>query len=166
MNTQRNRRFSNGCPVGRERAVRVSVGESLKSVCRLYVEQGSRGTLLRCGAKIPNPTDRLIDYGYFAAFHDKDGRLIAGKDYSSQKTTRIAPGESSSPSCWIYLPLSDIERVAFYQVSLIETARKLGAGPLSPQNTGSRKLGDKIGRGHELLRVEPTHWHGGRNCTR
>jgi hypothetical protein len=96
-----------------KKALKVSLGAKVKADCTFYI--------------IPeNTSDMRMYYGYYVAFFDKDKNLIATSAFGGGKLAQLEPGKATNIGNLIELPSAQLQRIAFYQVALLEDAKEFG----------------------------------------
>ena len=109
-----------------EKALKVSLGDKVKASCTYYIDPDFLGkTAVAVHAKVKNTSDKHMHYGYYVAFQDKDKNLVACSSFSG-KLAKLKPGGENYIGNTIVLPIDQIKRLAFYQVTLLEDEKEFG----------------------------------------
>jgi len=104
----------------------VSLGDKVKANCTYYIVPDFFGKkVVAVQANVKNTSQKQMFYGYYVAFLDKDKNLIGCSSFVGD-LAKLEAGEEGYIGSVIQLPNDQIERIAFYQVSLWEDEKEFG----------------------------------------
>ena len=107
-----------------DKALKVDLGQKLKTECRYYIIPDFFGRkVVSVGASIKNTSPKLLYFGYHVAFFDKNKNLIAASSYDKGK---LEPGKETNIGNVLELPRSQLGKIAFYQVTVLEDETEFG----------------------------------------
>ena len=106
------------------KALKVVLGQKIKTECLYYIIPDFMGRkVVSVGAHIKNTSDKLMYFGYHVAFFDKNKNLIAASSFSNDK---LEPGKETEIGNVLELPRSELGKIAFYQVTVLEDETEFG----------------------------------------
>jgi hypothetical protein len=104
-------------------ALKVSLGNKVKAECSYYINPDLFGKkVISVQARVKNTSDKVMYYGYYVAFFDKDKNLVACSSFNGP----IANGKEKNIGNVIPLPSHQLKSIAFYQVTLLEDEKEFG----------------------------------------
>jgi hypothetical protein len=107
-------------------AVKVSLGNKVKADCSYYIIPNFLGRkVISVQARIKNTSDKLMYYGYYVAFFDKDKSLVACSSFAGS-LAKLDPGKETNIGNVIEVPVDQLKRIASYQVTLLEDEKEFG----------------------------------------
>ena len=66
-------------------------------------------------------------YGYYVAFFDKDKKLIACTSFGGGQMAKLESGKETTIGNVIQLPVQQLKKIAFYQVTILEDEKEFGS---------------------------------------
>jgi hypothetical protein len=109
-----------------KKAVKVSLGNKVKAECSYYINPDLFGKkVISVQARIKNTSDKLMYYGYYVAFFDKDKGLVACSSFGGP-LAKLNPGKETFIGNVIELPFDQIKKIVSYQVTLLEDEKEFG----------------------------------------
>ena len=110
-----------------KKAIKVSLGDKVKAECSYYIIPDFLGKkVVSVGARIKNTSGKLMYYGYYVAFFDKDKKLVACSSFGGSQIAKLDPGKETYIGNVLELPPDQIKRIASYQVTLLEGEKEFG----------------------------------------
>ena len=111
---------------GIKNAVNVELGDHIKAKCSFYIVPDHFGSrVVSTQAMLKNTGIKTLHYGYYVAFFDQEKNLVGCTSFSGKIAT-LAPGKETNIGNVLELPTSEIDRIASYQVTLIEAEKEFG----------------------------------------
>jgi hypothetical protein len=108
-------------------ALKVSLGNKLKADCSYYINPDFLGKkVISVQARIKNATDKVMYYGYYVAFFDKDKDLVACSSFGGGQIAKLDPGKDTYIGNVIELPSDQLKKIVSYQVTLLEDEKEFG----------------------------------------
>ncbi|HEV3203015.1 MAG TPA: hypothetical protein VGY77_01470 [Gemmataceae bacterium] len=109
-----------------KKALKVSLGDKVKANCSYYINPDFFGKkVISVQANIKNTSNKLMYYGYFVAFFDKDKNMIACSSFSGD-IAKLDAGKETNIGNVIQLPADQINKIVSYQVTLLEDEKEFG----------------------------------------
>ncbi len=107
--------------LGNKEAMKVKIGKNFEGECKFHADEFFGKPMINANISVKNTSKERRTCQYYAAFFDKDGKLVgcAGQELGDGG---IAAGENTSMgSCLVFLPTDAIKTVASYKVRLYES---------------------------------------------
>lgn len=106
---------------------KIEVGARVKAVCRYFIISDFFGRkVVSVQAQITNTAARELYYGYYVAFFDKDGELVAASSFAGGQICKLGPGKKTTVGNIIELPVDQMGRISSYQVTVLESDKEFG----------------------------------------
>jgi hypothetical protein len=110
-----------------KKAVKVNLGDKVKAECSYYIQPDFFGKkVVSVGARVKNTSDKVMYYGYYVAFFDKDKKLVACSSFGGGQIAKLDPGKETFIGNVLELPPDQIKKIASYQVTLLEGDKEFG----------------------------------------
>jgi len=110
-----------------KKAINVKLGDKVKAECSYYINPDFLGKkVISVGARVKNTSDKVMYYGYYVAFFDKDRKLVACSSFGGGQIAKLDPGKETYIGNVLELPPDQIKRIASYQVTLLEGEKEFG----------------------------------------
>jgi hypothetical protein len=110
-----------------KKAFKVSVGDRVKADCTYHIIPDFFGQkAISVHARIKNTSAKMLYYGYYVAFLDKDKNLITCSAFGGSEFTKLGPGKETNIGNVVVIPVSQLARIAFYQVTVLEDEKEFG----------------------------------------
>ena len=108
-------------------AVEVKLGRRVTAVAKLRAGTFmKKSTVVFGDADVVNTSDRPMFYAYHLAFFDAKGGLVGCGAHSFASHRPLEPGGKIQVGVNVPLPKQEIERIASYQIRLIESDKPIG----------------------------------------
>ncbi|HLW65414.1 MAG TPA: hypothetical protein VKS79_08865 [Gemmataceae bacterium] len=109
-----------------KKAVKVNLGDKVKAECSYYIIPDFFGAkVISVQAHIKNTANKVMYYGYYVAFFDKDKNLVACSSFSG-KFAKLDPGKDTNVGNVLEIPVDQQKKIASYQVTLLEDEKEFG----------------------------------------
>jgi hypothetical protein len=110
-----------------KKALKVSLGNKVKADCSYYIIPDFLGKkVISVQARIKNTSKKVMYYGYYVAFFDKDKKLVACSSFGGGTIAKLKPGEETNIGNVIELPPDQVKKIVSYQVTLQEDEKEFG----------------------------------------
>jgi len=110
-----------------KKAIKVSLGDKVKAECSYYIIPDFLGMkVVSVGARVKNTSDKVMYFGYYVAFFDKDKKLVACSSLGGGPINKLDPGKETFIGNVLELPPDQIKKIASYQVTLLEDEKQFG----------------------------------------
>jgi hypothetical protein len=110
-----------------KKALKVSLGNKVKADCSYYINPDFLGKkVISVQARIKNTSNKVLYYGYYVAFFDKDKKLVACSSFGGGTIAKLNPGKETNIGNVIELPPDQLKKIVSYQVTLLEDEKEFG----------------------------------------
>src|SRR5262249_25483289 len=110
-----------------KKALKVSLGNKVKADWSYYINPDFFGKkVISVQARIKNTSDKVMYYGYYVAFFDKDKNLVACSSFGGGEFALLDPGKETTIGNGIELPSDQLKRIVAYQVTVLEDEKAFG----------------------------------------
>jgi len=104
----------------------VKTGKQIKVKAKLRISDFFNSKVVMATADAENTSKKDLFYAYYIAFFDKSGNLIGCGSQVATMQPLKAKEKTQFGMCIIHLPESEIKKIVSYQLTFIESEKKIG----------------------------------------